>query len=668
MKLPTQPLHSIVLLFIFSFCLFSFFSSGVLESEDGWLYSSVARNIYYNHQAASAPDDYPKNNVHMNTTKGKDGIWRAPGSLGYSISLVPAVAISDLLHRMNGSVPPQYFPLQNDWSFHLFASFTNTFWGAVLVVILFLYANELGFSKRYSYIFALSTILCTNLLPLTKFSFAHMMFTSCAVASFYFIKCFTKKHQIRFLVLAGISYFLLKISYNITYFLPLIPLCIYLIALEKPNARKKAISIIVMLAVVITIIFPDRVTNLLGAVRMSPKVLFEGVVGFLFSAGKSIFLYSPPLVLIPIYWNKIQKKIYPELIATTLLFFCYLYFVGSASIMDHNMPSPIWHGGMAWGPRYLAPIIPFAMILIFYIVMKLNKLQKMLIVTPLFVLGFFVQVIGTSVIYLLQYRDIPYNIFVGKAELTVYDYASFIPRYSPIISQTRSFVANLISFPQTINRGTYQVRFFDGFDMPLHTGDGVFRGLRQEGHVSFVNNSGKPMDVSLTLFNAPDDSVSSASAKLQLLVDYKEIKTLTLPPQKEGTTTISINTMKGATTILTLNVTYDRTIMVPHVIYIKKMSINDSEVNLASLDYPNVSTLGSYKKGVPYRYYGGKISDNWRLWDLRARISERTLDFWWIKNLYYWDKPQNLIWIAFIIDIIVCTLSGYSLFRKQKLN
>src|SRR5258706_16307085 len=88
----------VLLFFLFFFSSLCLFSSGTIESQDGWLYLSVSRNLYYQHKLIAAPQtDYPQKNVNMNSYKDKDGQWRAPWSTGYSLSMLPAVALSDLM-------------------------------------------------------------------------------------------------------------------------------------------------------------------------------------------------------------------------------------------------------------------------------------------------------------------------------------------------------------------------------------------------------------------------------------------------------------------------------------------------------------------------------------------------------------------------------------------
>lgn len=87
-----------------------------------------------------------------------------------------------------------------------------------------------------------------------------------------------------------------------------------------------------------------------GVVRLSPfgeNPLF-GLLGLFASPGKSVFLYSPPLLLaalaMPAAWTR-QRQLVLALVATVtpvLLFYGTFLF---------------WAGDYAWGPRYLVPFL-----------------------------------------------------------------------------------------------------------------------------------------------------------------------------------------------------------------------------------------------------------------------------------------------------------------------
>lgn len=669
--------HFFILCFFLAVSSFlCLFASGSLDSEDGWLYASVARNMYYHHQIAAAPDEYPDLNVHMNAEKGADGIWRAPGSLGYSVSLLPAVFLSDLVHQYYKIPPPQHFPLEHDWSFHLFASFTNCFIGGYLAAILLLYAVNIGYSHKKAVVFSLLTLGTTSLLPLTKFSFAHMLFISCFMTVLYQIKRFSKTQQVIHLVFALAALLITAISYNETFLLLLAPITIFLLIHQTPVQRR--VTVLTGFLGMILFFLVSQVRNkifsyVLFTLQASPKILFEGVWGYVFSSGKSIFLYTPQLMLLPIFWHKTSKKVSAELVTAAVLTASYLFVLGSASLTKTDYFQPIWHGGMSWGPRYIAVLIPLWMVVVFQIIETVKKWQKYFLVVPLFLLGAWVQIVGVSTSYLLQYIDLPYHVFVNKTEVLVYDYASFIPRYTPLFTLSKQFAKLVFSLPETVKHGEYQVRLLDGFDPPYKTAAGTFRGFRKAGFIVFTSPKNtvteqKKIDISLLLANVPDVNTASESAEIHIKANGVEQTHLPLQPNQEKIVHFQfIVDTSRQNQQLEFRVTHLKPLAAPEVIYIKKMDINGSLVNLGSIDYPDMSKLGLATTPLPYMYSGVEVTDPWIFWQIRARINERTLDFWWIKNLYFWDRPKNMIWLLFGVNV-AATVVTTSLVTLQLKN
>lgn len=674
-KLFTYPQFSFrffATLFVAVTSFVTLLSSGVLESQDSWLYVSVAKNIYYNHKIEAIPDYYPKLNVHMNSSKGEDGVWRAPGSLGYSFAMVPAVALSDLVHRIEGSVASTYFPLEHDWPLHFFASMTNAFFAGLLVVVLTLYLDDLTHNKSFSALFSILILVTTNLLPLSKHGFAHVLFTTFVVLSFYFVRRFALTRNVQFLIGLFLSFCVVYISYNVSYYIPIIPLVVYYLLLLPKSSRVRSIIALLVLSIPVLILkWKLLMLIVLGYMHIYPKVVFEGVWGFLFSSGKSVFLYSPPLLIPLIFWHLFPKKYVAELIAFSLLIGLYLYLFGMAWIYNSNgLMSPIWYGGMSWGPRYVSTLIPFVMILAGLIVVHIQKKFIYFVLIPLFVSGVWVQLIGVSMAYQLQYQNTtPYSLYVNEQELSVYDYASFIPRFSPLYVMSREFFVKIRKFPESRSHGLHNVWFYDGFEVPLFTGNGPYRGFREEGHIFFDSTVKDPAEkLYLSFYNAPDIAESTSSAKIAVVLNTATIGNIEVESSKNAAVTISIpkDRLLDGRNSLDLLASYPATTSATQIVYISQMVINDTPVNLESLDYPEVSTAGDKNSAIKYQYFGKKMNDRWKLWYLRARISERTFDFWWIKNLYYWDRPQKAIAVAFVVNVIICLVSWIQLRKFWK--
>ncbi len=628
-------------------------SSGVIESEDGWLYLSVAKNIYYRHAIESAPNEYPLLNVHMNTTQGADGKWRTTGALGYSLAQVPAVAASDLVHRILGTPPSSHFPLEHDWTLHFFASMTNSFWATILTIILILYAHSIFQDKQRALLIGLLSLFATNLLPLAKESFAHILFTTAVVGCFYTVRSLILTKKLKYLVGLTVAAILVAVAYNVSYYLPIVPLIVYAYLLTPTSKRRRFHQIAGALVLMSLYWLLPFVWSMLPVLHVNPKVFAEGVVGLLFSPGKSIFLYSPLLLIPWIFWHKARREYFPEYVSFALLSGMYLFFFSNAAIPYVNGDlAPIWHGGMDWGPRYLSTLIPFGMLTFGMILPSLSRKEKWLTVYPFLVASLWIQLVAISIPYLLQYRDIPNSIQIGANEFSVYDYASFIPRFSPLYIMSKEFVHRIKDFRKTIDHGPYTVKFYDGFEVPHFTGLGPFRGFRTQGHISFIVPEGTSLEtMHFSLYNSQEFPESSSSAIIAFRLNDTQIASASVQASGNADTTLSIPPalLLPGKNRLDLFASYPATKSAAQVVYIRTLKMNESPVNLETLDYPDVATGGRSPVETSYQYFGNVQADNWKLWYLRARITERTFDFWWIKNLYYWDKPQRALAIACMI-------------------
>jgi hypothetical protein len=82
--------------------------------------------------------------------------------------------------------------------------------------------------------------------------------------------------------------------------------------------------------------------------------LGAALYGFLLSPGKSLFLFSPPLLLGLIGFGTALRRRRAETIL--LVSVCVVLLLVHAKFR-------IWHGGYCWGPRYLVPLTPLLLLL-----------------------------------------------------------------------------------------------------------------------------------------------------------------------------------------------------------------------------------------------------------------------------------------------------------------
>lgn len=82
--------------------------------------------------------------------------------------------------------------------------------------------------------------------------------------------------------------------------------------------------------------------------------LHVGLYGLLFSPGKGIIYFAPPVILLPFALVYIWRSGKSQLRAETLWFACQ-----AALVFGFHALWSSWEGNVAWGPRFLIPFIPF---------------------------------------------------------------------------------------------------------------------------------------------------------------------------------------------------------------------------------------------------------------------------------------------------------------------
>lgn len=679
--------------FIFLSFFLSLFSSGVIDSQDGFMYLAVARNIYYTGKPTDPPYEYnEQKNIHMTGGTG----------LGYSLALVPAVAITDIFYKIYHITPPVHFPLENDWLILLLASFTNVFFAAVLAVILFLYLIEIGVSKINAWILSLISIFATNLFVYAKNSFAHMMLIAFLTLSFFLIKKYFKAKKRKLLILAGLSYGVVAVSYNASFLLTTLPLFAYFVFLGKFKFNlQKITSLLKHLFYFCTGLIPfapvfvwyENLKSAGGSLSVSGpafyisyasyassllshfslSVFLEGIFGQLLSPGRSIFLYSPILLIIIIFWHKIKPAVKPELIVLILMALLYIPFYAAQftyAVQELGIQG-LWHGESSWGPRYLTPLIPFAILVVGSIFQYLRRIQKYLFFYPLILLGLYIELLGVIRPYQIKLYDLEGSFYINETKFNSSIYTNFLPRYSPILMMSKKLVKLFRDFPKTLEHGIYNVSFYDGIDFPFNVGPERWRVIDNKGYISFDNF--KKDSVNKMSFGFINHLLreSSSSAKLKFTLNnnlllerpiefaIKERKIVDIP--------ISDTFLQDKNNQLEIDAVFDPPLSdKTQILSMISFSINNKAVNLESLDFPYVSQLGPAMTGVTYKNYGGSNKDPWKTWEIHTHMYESTPDFWWIKALYYWDYPRDIVKLIFATILISTIFFGIKLSSSFK--
>lgn len=677
------------IVFYFSFCVFffSFFVSGFVDSQDGFQYLAVARRFYHDGTFALPEEVFPEENVFMTSTVGNNGERFSPTGLGYSIALLPAVIAEDIILKISGADFITAFPLNSDWPVLLFASFTNSVFGALLTVTMYLLFRSYKITHKSSIFLSFVTIVATNLFPYTKHTMAHMMQISFFVLSFFFLrKALISKTNWLFLF-SGSAFGVALVSYNPTFIYPVIPFGVYYIFLKGPNIKKlpeiiKDLSLIALGVLPFYLIynwfnwtrFGNAVSTGYGEFDVlffllpPAYIIYEGIWSVLLSPGRSFFLYSPILLITFLFWTKLKKPYTPEVVSFIILFLIYIYLT---AVLQGGIDYPVWHGESSWGPRYLTPLIPFLMILVGLIYSKMSKVTRYLIFAPLVFLGIYIQLLGIIFPYQIKFAGLMSDVFFNGRNFNVYEYANQIPRYSPVFKMTKTLTKRILNLPNLFNHGQFNLRLIDGFNMPFDTGQGVWREIMPTATIQFNKNEGIK-EIDLLIANHLIETESIHPVKIDFSVNQdKKFESIILKPGQE--TKISIKTQDSLLTdtgnFLQIKTdflgTNSYTLKNKQIVFLKKVEINKIPQNISTIDFPYVSGVSRSLAPLDYLYWGKIEKDPWQIWHIHSGVYEQTFDFWWVKPFHYWDLPKHFYAMLFLLNVAGIAYFGLKTFKAK---
>jgi hypothetical protein len=311
-----------------------------------------------------------------------------------------------------------FFPTADvDWIGQLFVGWLNPLLTALTAVLLYLTCVDLGFRRRTAMALALVFGLATIAAPYVKGFTREPLLSLLLLSSVFALVRFEKTNLDRWMLTAGVAAGYLVFSKFIH--AVVIPCLIgYLLAVvwqrQQVNCPKRRDLVAPMLRALFIFLLPAivflMVQSLYGIARfgtpfggiagtrynpfdwilyvMSGARPAEAIMGLLFSPEKSVFLYSPPVLLGAVAWFewvRVRKK-------QALLFLALgiVEFASAVTRLD-------WDGGSWWGPRYLVQVMPLGVIPI----AALEGSRRFRRALPTLVAlvasaGLFVQIVGSS--------------------------------------------------------------------------------------------------------------------------------------------------------------------------------------------------------------------------------------------------------------------------------
>lgn len=430
-KLPVLLLLS---LFIFWACFFAIFVRGMPPNGDPVNYFIVARSIAERRTVALEKNDF------VPLEQGPDGAYYSKFGIGQSLLEAPFYLLGRALLPIRARDPNYAY------AFTYFFSVLSVPVASALAIILFmLLIVELGGAARLAASSAFILGLTTLVWPYAREGFSEPLQMCALCGAFLFAARSRNKDSTAAAMLSGLFLGILILTKSANLIIvPFFAIYIFF-APSETSGRRAAHAVSFLIPIIIFSAFVlayndvrfgsplDFGYNSGRDARFGFNVsLLSGLYGFIFSPGKSIFLYSPILLATLFGISAFHKRrkaesllLWPVVVTLTLLYSKWW----------------AWHGDWAWGPRFLVPIIPLLVLPLVFLLENFKNWKLAAKAAFLFLIGisFYVQILGSTVSFyeyiMVSRHQVKYDPYYmpGREDMRDDQIAThFIPDFSPI--------------------------------------------------------------------------------------------------------------------------------------------------------------------------------------------------------------------------------------------
>ena len=338
---------------------------------------------------------------------------------------------------------------------------------AITGLVLFAFALDLYGSRRIAFVLGLIFVGCSFILPYNTSLFPQPLQGLCIISGIFFLHkvrhvhlnylCQTTlrrdlghKTRYAYCVLSASLFGFSVIASPISgLFIPAYIICSIVYLGRK---KKLLLSFLMTLAVLMILVgtlnyirfgsFAEfGYGNLYGTFSLNTE--WQGLPGLLLSPGKGLIFYFPLVVLLPLA-IKFSFRQNPSLSFLTVYIFVVLWLYFGTLLV--NGESRSWSGAIAWGPRYLVPLLPLIALLIGGLLKYPRNFKiRRFIYLPIVlfsVAGFIINLGGILVWseYGLIYASEREGLGGFAWELMTWD-----AQYSPIVIHMKMLLSNYIS-------------------------------------------------------------------------------------------------------------------------------------------------------------------------------------------------------------------------------
>ena len=406
---------------------------------------------------------------------GRDGKPVGPGGIGAPLAGVPALAIGTAVATLT---PDRW----DDVVERLFAGFTNSLITAAIVAMLFLCARRMGVTRHAATLLALAFGLGSMAWPHAKtMLFTEPLAALLVLTAVYFALCAAESASWRLAAWSG-GFAGLAGAARLSTLMFALPIGLYLLAKHRSRAGVRmatgyAAGVAAGLAFIgltnlwrTGSLFDTGYTN----VPLDGS-LWTGLHGFLFSTGKSIFIYAPfalvAVAALPLAFRRkpLETSLLGVIVGANLLLFARF---------------PMWHGDHAWGPRYLNITLPLLALIVAPVLAE-RSWHRALVVAA--VAGVAINSLGTFVGFNQYLVQLNREVAAPEPQSLRYlDEAHLTPSRSPIVGHTKLLDDNVAGTARGVNDGidfpsTPRTRLYSYFRPQIETWWYWVRSLRAPG-------------------------------------------------------------------------------------------------------------------------------------------------------------------------------------------
>lgn len=375
--------------------------------------------------------------------------------------MLAAVAVPFYYAAIIGSLDP----------ISLIAILVNSLVITLITLIIFCFSSELFKSRTVALILSLIFIGCSFILPYNTTFFPQPLQGLCILSAAYFLFKSKRHNNLTTFIsedvrgglfvrkqtcLAGLAGLFLGLSVfahpTSVIFIP--GFVVYAIFFSE---YWKKLVVVTFLIVLCTVMFSVGLVNFVkfGSFTefgygwmgsWSTHVGLEGLIGLWASPGAGLIFFFPLVIVLPIALKKFYKLNKGLFFLTIyVLMITWVYF-GTLWYAGPYWQTVTWSGGLAWGPRYLVPILPFLVLPCGILIRNLTHERQTLMRTSIVALciaGLLTNLPGNLV---WIYNNWDYAIMHQglRSDDEMYHTLTWDPHYSPIFLSAKMLFENYL--------------------------------------------------------------------------------------------------------------------------------------------------------------------------------------------------------------------------------